>query len=77
MDKFENSELSTLHDYLSSLFDGLPSLKDDLASVCLAYGRKLMQLTDQTTFKYRQQHFLDRKIVEQDVALLYHSIMGE
>lgn len=65
-------ECQTVQQYVSMLFDELqpapldqPNQHSALVAQLTHYARKIIQLSQQSTFKYRNQHFLPRGEVEQ------------
>ena len=66
------------------LFDELQPVK--IESQCLSietinqlanYGRKIIGLSQQSTYKYRNEHFLSKNDVERDMAVIYRLVTGE
>lgn len=76
-------ELNTVQDYIQTLFDSLPavaldeysdSLQQNLIEQSILYGRKIIELSDKFTAKYRNDHLFDRKDIEEKVALIHRIV---
>ena len=72
-------ELETVQNYIQTLFDTLPAadfsaqqnIEQDLIQQNILYGRKIIELSDKFTAKYRKDHFFNRKDVEDKIQHIY------
>ena len=75
-------ELETVQHYIQALFDSLPAvdlssppdLEQSLIQQNVSYGRKIIELSDKFTAKYRKDHYFDRKDVEDKITQIYRII---
>ena len=82
MNEVDLDELETVQEYIQTLFDEIPcfdlqegeGLEKNLIEQNVLYGRKIIELSDKFTAKYRKDHLFDRKDVEEKILQIYRIV---